>query len=75
MIDRALWPLWVRVGLWSIHRRGVAVGYALFALGGAVVCALLIPKDPRFAAGLVLLGAAAWYWAALRWVDRHGTWR
>lgn len=67
-------PAWVKFGLWGLPNRGAA--WACFwlsvalALGGAAYGFV----DRRFFACAVLMLAAWWYWAAIRWVDKHGGW-
>jgi hypothetical protein len=70
------WPDWVKLGLYGLSSRAGALGFAGFSVAGAIGCAAyaVTSKDPRFFAGLLLLLAAAWYVAAVRWVDRNGTW-
>lgn len=68
-MSRSQWPAWVRVGLWSIHSRSTALTYMVVCLGVALASIAL-----GFGLGAFFFGAAAWYWFALRWVDRNATW-
>jgi len=69
-------PLWVRLGLWGVPTRRIAVAFALVSAGAAFACALYGFVDKRFWAGVVLVASALWYWSAIRWMDKHGrgTW-
>jgi hypothetical protein len=68
-------PIWVAIGLWGLPRRG----WAMFFLGLSVLCALGFAIagiwHTRAWGGLVFALVALWYWLAIRWVDRNGTWR
>jgi hypothetical protein len=67
-------PWWVRLGLWGLPNRGSAVACAALALAIAVAGAILAWWDWRGWLGLLFLIGAAWYWFAVRWVDRHDSW-
>jgi hypothetical protein len=67
-MNRSQWPVWVRVGLFSVRTRSTALSYMTVCLGGA----LLLLFSPKLSAVAFL--AAAWYWFALRWVDRNAQW-
>jgi hypothetical protein len=45
-----------------------------FSLLLAGACGILGARYPRATAGVGFVFAALWYWAAVRWVDRHGGW-
>jgi hypothetical protein len=68
-------PLYVKLGLWMVPSRRAALAYmwgsAAFALASAGAGLLI---DPFFFFGLGLLASAAWYWAAIQWTDKFGTW-
>ena len=73
---RQPWPWWVATGLWGLPSRGWAWGFVWLALALAVGCVAY-----GFASGYVpaffgggFVFAALWYFAAIRWVDRHGEW-
>ena len=63
-------PLYVKVGLWGIGSRPLALAFVglsvIFAIGTTVYFA-----SPM---GLLLLLAAVWYWAAIRWMDHNEGW-
>ncbi len=68
------WPLWVSIGLWGLPGRGWA--WACFWLCIALVVASIAAGFyawPLFA-GTGFVFAALWYFAAIRWVDRHSEW-
>lgn len=62
-------PRWVRLGLLGLSSRGRARAFLYLSLLLAAV-GLLFGVWP----GLGMLAAAAWYWAAIRWMDRHDGW-
>ena len=62
-------PFLVKLGLWGIKTRATAIAFIWICVGIAVVSAIR-----HFWIGLVLLLAAAWYWYAMRWMDRRGGW-
>lgn len=70
------WPLWVSLGLWGLPGRGWAWGFFWFCLLLVVagpVAAVAYDFWPAFlSVGFVF--AAAWYYAAIRWVDRYSEW-
>ena len=63
-------PLLVKLGVWGIKTRATALAFVCICVGIAVVSAIR-----HFWIGLVMLLAAAWYWYAMRWVDKHGGWK
>ncbi len=68
------WPLWVTVGLWGLPGRVWAWGCFWFSLLVAIGCvAAGFVFWPAFFGGAFVF-AALWYFAAIRWVDRHGEW-
>ena len=68
------WPWWVTLGLWGLPGRGWAWGCfwlsLAIAVGGAVAGFYFWPAF----LGVGMVFAALWYYAAIRWVDRHGEW-
>lgn len=78
-VDRRGWPLWVRLGLWGVPARWVALSLAwamLAGSGAAVGYAAVGPPtlfSPLVVAGLCLAGALH-YSLSARWADRHGGW-
>jgi len=72
--DRSKWPPMVRLGLWRVPSRRAALSYfwPCFAVG--IASAAFGFVVPWFWSGGAFLFAALWYYLAIRWVDRHGTW-
>jgi hypothetical protein len=72
--DSRSWPWWVSLGLWGLPGRGWAWGCfwlsVLIAAGSAVAGFYYWPAF----FGVLFVFAAAWYFAAIRWVDRNGEW-
>lgn len=66
-------PLWVRIGLWGIRTRGTARAFCWTCLASSPVGFLI---GRAFGVGLFvgLLASAAWYAAAIRWMDRRRAW-
>lgn len=62
-------PLWVRVGLWKCDTWSVAIAFLVISL-------LITIGATAFLTwwGLVGLLAAAWYFFAIRWIDKNDTW-
>ena len=68
-------PWWVAVGLWGIPSRAAAMAYLYGTLTVAIVSAAAgIVFAPAWV-GVLMLLASGWYWASIRWNDRHGGWR
>ena len=67
-------PVWVLVGLWGVPSRTAAMIYlwATFVVAGA--CLVLGFLQPFAWAGVAFVLATLWYWAAIRWKDRHAHW-
>ena len=63
-------PVYVRFALWGLNSRTSAILCVCFSLAAAVGSACF-----RFWPGLMFLAAAGWYWKAIRWVDRHDSWK
>jgi hypothetical protein len=72
--DRQEWPLWVKVGLWGLPSRGIAWAFFWLAIAIAVGCVAYGFVDSRFFIGGLMVFAALWYYASIRWVDSHGRW-
>ena len=68
-------PWWVVVGLWGVPSRAAARMYLWGTVGVAAACAVLGFLFPPAWLGVLMLLASAWYWASIRWKDRHGAWR
>ena len=62
-------PLWVRVGLWGLDSRTVVIAFFILSVGLAT--ALCIFWSWWWA---LLYLAAAWYWFAMKWVDKYDSW-
>jgi hypothetical protein len=74
MRDRQKYPTWVKLGLWGIPNRNTALGF-LWACVALVILSLIAAFwNPLFLLGLGFGGSAAWYWAAINWVDNHDRW-
>lgn len=72
MIDR---PLWVRVGLWQIPTRALAMGFMGFSLLAAAAGVVAgVTLDPLFHLAGLMLFSAAWYWRCIQWMDSHKRW-
>jgi hypothetical protein len=67
-------PLWVQVGLWGLPNRASAWAFFWLSLAVAVGCVAYGFVDWRFFFGGLIVFAALWYYASIRWVDRHGRW-
>jgi hypothetical protein len=73
--NRSKWPGWVRLALWGISNRilawvffGISITLTLASIGFGFI-------DPAAFLGIIFVLAAAWYYFAIRWVDRHDGWR
>lgn len=64
----------VRLGLFGIADRVMAWVFVWVSIASAIGCIAYGFLDPRFFFGGLLVLAALWYYLAIRWVDRHGTW-
>jgi hypothetical protein len=68
-------PEWVKLGLLGVPNRLSALIYFWFCIAGAIASAVLtVALHPYWAAGVLLIGSALWYWASIRWMDRHQAW-
>lgn len=73
-VDRRAWPMMVQWGLLGIPSRRAAwlCCWLSFVVGvGSIAYGFVKPR--WFGGGLMLL-AAAWYFLAIRWVDRYSRW-
>jgi hypothetical protein len=88
VVDWADRPLWVRVALFGIRRRKVAMGwmYGSFVFPIVLVAAWIVWGFPVWGfsvlgAGVVVGGflsfvlAGFWYVLAIQWTDEHEGWR
>jgi hypothetical protein len=67
-------PWWVKVTLWGVHSRTVALAFVWFCVAVAMVFVFLGFRDRRFSLGGVWILAALGYLRAIRWVDQNGGW-
>jgi hypothetical protein len=67
-------PLLVYLGLWGISSRTAAFNFFWVCVVLAVASVAYGFVDKRAFVGVVLFLAAAWYWYAIRWVDKNSTW-
>ena len=72
--DQEEQPLWVQIGLWGLSSRASAWDFFWISIAIAVVFIVYGLYDTRFLGGGIMLFAALWYYASIRWVDRHGGW-
>ena len=74
MRDRQKYPIWVKVGLWGLPTRTAALAFAGVCAGLTVISLIAAFWNPLFIVGLGFAGSAAWYWAAINWVDNNDRW-
>lgn len=67
-------PLWVKLALWGVPGRAGMWAFFWLSLGLASACVGYGFVDRRFFVGGLLVLSAAWYYAAIRWVDQFGRW-
>jgi hypothetical protein len=75
-VARDQYPSWVQAAVWGLPNRPVAWAVVWMCTAAAIGCvayAFLAP-NPHFFVGASLFLSALWYWLAIRWVDRHGSW-
>jgi hypothetical protein len=72
--ERDEWPMWVRLGLWGLPDRSSAWVFFWVCIALAVASVAAGFVHPLFALGGLMVFAALWYYASIRWVDRHGRW-
>jgi hypothetical protein len=68
------WPMWVQLGLWGLPNRASAWAFFWVSLTLAVGGVAAVFVHPLFALGGLMVFAALWYYASIRWVDRHDQW-
>src|SRR5205814_9732877 len=75
-VEREEYPRWVRVALFGLHDRAVAVVAAAAPVLVAALSAAYAARtgDARWYAGLLALAAAVACGLGIRWVDRNGRW-
>lgn len=67
-------PLWVRIGLWGLPNRGWAWAFFFLSLAISIGCFAYGFVDPRFFIGVIFVLSSLWYYACIKWVDRHDRW-
>lgn len=69
-------PGWVKLGLWGVPDRTLAWVYCGVALLLAAASPVLahVTGNEWFYLGCGFALSAAWYAAAINWVDRNGSW-
>jgi hypothetical protein len=67
-------PFWVKLGLWGLPNRAFAWAFFWICVAIAAYSAIRGFSKPKWFWGVGLILAALWYWASIRWVDRHCTW-
>lgn len=67
-------PLWVKAGLWGLPNRASAWAFFWLSVAVAGGCIAYGFVDRRFFIGGLMVFAALWYIAAIKWVDCHGRW-
>ena len=74
-MPRSEYPFWVKLSLLGVPGRSGLWAFVGLSLAAAVACAVYGFRDARFFYLPVPFAlAAALYWSAIRWVDRHGSW-
>lgn len=67
-------PLYVSLGLWGVPSRAAALVWMWSCVAVAVLGIVLGFFKPVFFLGASLLISAAWYRAAIGWMDRNRAW-
>lgn len=68
-------PVFVRIGLYGIRTRRMAMSFARGSLYLSAAFLLLGELHPALYAGApIFLAVTAWYRACATWIDRHGRW-
>ena len=62
-------PVWVLLALWGLGSRSMVLVFCVISIVVATTLCLFV----SWWGGLVYL-AAAWYWFAMRWVDKFDRW-
>ena len=68
-------PYWVLIALWGLPNRALAWACFWLSVAITVACVAFGFVDRRFFVGVIMAGAALWYYLAIRWVDRRGRWK
>jgi hypothetical protein len=68
--DRKSYPQWVKIGLWGLPTRALAL--ACMWLSIAITVASFI--GGAFLLGFAMVLATLWYWSAINWVDKNDKW-
>jgi hypothetical protein len=69
-------PLLVYLGLLGISSRSTALGFFWLCVALTVASAACSFVEHRWLGGVIAFGlAAAWYLYAVRWVDKHSSWK
>jgi hypothetical protein len=64
-------PPLIKLGMWGLSSRKVAFAYFWGCVGFGVLCLLLALITPWALIGAINFIGAWWYWAVIRWVERH----
>jgi hypothetical protein len=72
--DRSNWPVLVRLGLWGLPDRRAAWLFFWLSIAIALGSVAYGFIKPIFFIGGLIGFAALWYYLAIRWVDKHGSW-
>lgn len=67
-------PLLVRIGLYGISSKKIALRYMYTCVLLASFSGVYGFIDSRFFKGLILLLSALWYWYCIKWVGSHAKW-
>ena len=74
MRDRHNYPLWVKLGLFGVHTRSLALAFAWGSAFFTLVCLIGGFGNQKLFYGLCFATATCWFWAAINWVDSNDTW-
>ena len=67
-------PMWLRIGLWGLPNRGSVWICFWIAVGIAIYSVVRSYWQSGWLVGVLMLLAAFWYLAIIRWVDRNDDW-
>jgi len=73
-VDRAQWPMMVRLGLWGLPNRAAAWLFVWLSLAIAAGCFAYGFVNPLAFIGVFMVFASLWYFLSIRWVDQHSRW-